>query len=435
MTKRQGVLIENVTPGSEAERAGIREGDVLLTVNGDRVSDVIDYMFHASGPELRLALNRNGRKVATELSLPEGRDSGIELNGLKTRTCGNNCMFCFVSQLPRGLRKSLYIKDDDYRMSFLHGNYITLSGLSAEDKKRIARQRLSPLYISVHTTNRELRNRMLGNPKAPDIMKELRYLKDNRIHMHAQIVLCPDVNDGGELKKTIRDLYSFHPYLESIAVVPVGITSHSRSALRPVGKKDAEEALAAIEAFQKRFRKKHGDPIVYAADELYITASRPFPTLKEYGELPQIENGVGMVPLFLSQAKSLSPPKSKAKPRALAITGVSFYPYLRKFTERIGKYGVSITPVRVENSFFGSSVTVAGLLTGRDVIKALSGISGNFDLLLIPDPVLKEGEEVFLDDVAVSDIEDALGIKTAIIEPTPEGLIKGVLENEDKRKD
>jgi putative radical SAM enzyme (TIGR03279 family) len=275
---------------------------------------------------------------------------------------------------------------------------------------------------------------MLGNPKAPDIMKELRFLRDNRIHMHTQIVLCPDLNDGEELKRTIRDLHTFYPYLQSIAVVPVGLTAHRGAALRPVDKDNALEALATVEAFQRSFRKKHGDSIVYAADELYIKAGRPFPPLKEYGELPQIENGVGMAPLFLSQARDASIPKKTPKLRALTVTGVSFCPYLTNFTEKLIKCGINITPVCVENRFFGNTVTVTGLLTGRDVIKALSGRTGGFDILLIPDSVLMDGEEKFLDDVKLDDIESSLGIKTITIEPTPGGLIRGVLRHENKRK-
>jgi putative radical SAM enzyme (TIGR03279 family) len=436
MRGKRGVKVESVAPGGAAEGAGIRKGDSIEAVNGGRVSDVIDYMFHCTGPEPRLAVQRRGRRFTVELPLAEGHDPGIQLKRFKINTCRNNCLFCFVSQLPRGLRKSLYVRDEDYRMSFLHGNYITLTNLSAEDKKRIASQRLSPLYISVHTTDRALRGRMLGNPGAPDIMDELGYLKQQRIRMHTQVVLCPGLNDGGELKKTIRDLCSLYPYVQSIAVVPVGLTAHRKEALRPVEKEDAERALKDIEAFRKRFRKKHGDPIVHAADEMYIKAGSPFPPLKEYGELHQVENGVGMVPLFLSRAKRISPRRPLRWKKALTFTGASFYPYLKGFTDRMRRHGAEITLVRVENSFFGSPVTVTGLLTGRDVIKTLSAPSRGHDLLVIPNAVLREGEDVFLDGVTVSDVENALGIRTAIVEPTPEGLLKEVSEKiEDNRKD
>ncbi len=221
MRANRGVIIESVTPGTPAAHAGIKTGDALLSINGERIGDVIDYMFYKHEPTLKLVLSRQGEIYTEIVDLEEFEDPGIELAHFKVRTCKNNCIFCFVSQLPKGLRKSLYVRDEDYRMSFLYGNYVTLTGLTAEDRKRIARQRLSPLYISVHATDRAVRNRILGNPRATDIMKELRFLKENGIRMHTQIVLCPGVNDGDVLKKTIRDLYSLYPYVASIAVVPV----------------------------------------------------------------------------------------------------------------------------------------------------------------------------------------------------------------------
>lgn len=424
--RKKGVPIEKVAPGSPAYEAGLRGGDVLVTVNGSPVSDPIDYMFHASEPGLKFKVEREGSSLSVELEVPEGREAGIKLADFRIKTCRNNCVFCFVSQLPRGLRKPLYVKDDDYRMSFLYGNYATLTNLSEADWQRTTSQRLSPLYISVHTTNNALRRKMLGNPKAPDIMKDLRRLRDHRIQMHAQIVLCPGLNDRDELKNTIRDLGALYPYVESIAVVPVGLTAHGKQPLAPVEKKDAEDALAAVEAFQKRFRKKHGDPVVYAADELYIKAGRPFPPLKDYGDLPQVENGVGMVPLFLSQARRLALPEGAgAGLKALTFTGTSFYPLLRKFTDRLRRQGIDVTPVQVENTSFGNTVTVAGLLTGRDVIRALAARAREFDVLLVPDCVFKDDADVFLDDVTVDELEGALGIRASVIEPTPEGLVKG----------
>jgi putative radical SAM enzyme (TIGR03279 family) len=424
-----GATVESVVKGSPADAAGIARGDVLVSINGHRISDIIDYMFYKSDFPLRMTLSRRGKKRSVEIDLEEPEDLGIELAHFKVRTCKNKCIFCFVSQLPKGLRRTLYVRDEDYRMSFLYGNYVTLSGLSAEDRKRIARQRLSPLYISVHATDKAVRNRILGNPKAQDIMKELRFLKDNKIRMHTQIVLCPGVNDRDVLKKTIRDLYSLYPYVSSIAVVPVGLTEHGKKMPAPVSKADAEDALETIEAFQKRFRKKHGEPIVYAADELYIRAGRPFPPLKDFGELPQIENGVGMVPAFVSRARRMKIALRPSRRKFLLFTGVSFYPYLSKFAERIEKSGVKVTVEPVENTFFGRSVTVTGLLTGRDVIKSMSKVRGKHDVLLIPDVALKDGE-VFLDDVSVADVEAALGIKARVVESTPDGILEGLRDDD-----
>jgi putative radical SAM enzyme (TIGR03279 family) len=334
-----------------------------------------------------------------------------------------------VKQLPKGLRKTLYIKDEDYRMSFLYGNYITLSNLRKEEKRRIIEQKLSPLYISVHSTNKSLRNRLLGNAKAPDILKELKFFTDNKIRFNVQIVLCPGYNDGRDLHQSISNLYKFYPYLLSVAVVPVGLTIHRKHQIRAVGKKDAEGALNIIESFQKRYIKKHGNPIVYGADELYLKAERPFPPLKEYGELHQIENGVGMVPLFLNQAKKLRLPKTlPRKKKFLTFTGTSFYPFLKKFTERlVERENLHIEVLPVENRFFGSSITVAGLLTGRDVIKTVLDRTDGYEIFLIPDVVL-DGEGRFLDDITLPDVEEALNIPAMKIASTPDGLVKGLAE-------
>lgn len=430
MQNRCGVEIENIRPGSIAEMAGLLHGDMLVSINGHRLNDAIDFMFYKNEPELNIDLKRKGKKLSFKLSPKEGEDLGIEVKLFKIKTCANNCIFCFVAQIPKGLRKTLYVKDEDYRMSFLYGNYVTLTNLSTQDKKRIVKQRLSPLYISVHSTNRVIRNTMLGNNKAPDILKELKFLKENKIRMHSQIVLCPGYNDGKELERTIRDLYRFYPYVSSIAVVPVGLTMHRKGGVNPplrsVEKEDARQAIEIIDSYQKRFKKKHGDPIVYGADELYIKAGEVFPPLKDYGELPQIENGVGMVALFMSQAKKIKIPKKNLK-KYITFTGTSFYPYLKKFTDRLlEKETINITVIPVENNFFGKSVTVTGLLTGRDVIKTLSDKIDSYELLLVPNTVMREGENVFLDDISKKDIEDALGIRVKVIEPTPEGLLKGL---------
>ncbi|RPI38405.1 MAG: DUF512 domain-containing protein, partial [Nitrospiraceae bacterium] len=350
---------------------------------------------------------------------------GITVRPFKIKTCRNNCIFCFVKQLPKGLRKSLYIKDEDYRLSFLYGNYMTLSNITPEDKKRIIEQRLSPLYISVHTTNRTLRNRMLGNPKAQDIMKELKFFSDNKIRMHIQIVFCPGFNDGRELQNTIKDIYKFYPYVSSIAVVPVGLTRHRKLALQPVAKDEALASIEIVESFQKRFRKKHGEQIVYCSDEMYIKAEKTFPPLTEYGALPQIENGVGMVPLFINQARKVRIPKGLPhKKKFLTFTGKSFYPYLMKFIKRLTEHdNVNITVIPIENEFFGGSVTVTGLLTGRDIIKALHDNTDSYEILIVPDVVLKEGDNVLLDEVSLTDIEEATGLKTAVTDGTPQGFI------------
>jgi putative radical SAM enzyme (TIGR03279 family) len=429
MQGEQGLKIEEIHGGSLADKSGLIAGDILLSINSHVLRDPIDFMYYSGDDNLNLKVMRDDKNIDIRIRRKDEIEFGIEFKCLKVATCRNNCIFCFVKQLPKGLRKTLYVKDEDYRMSFLYGNYITLSNLTAADKKRIIEQRLSPLYISVHSTNRSVRNKLLGNPKGPDIMKELKFFFENKLRFNAQIVLCPGYNDDKELQQTISNLYRFYPYVLSIAVVPVGLTMHRGQSIRTVEKKDAEQALEIIGTFQRRFLKKHGNPIVYGADELYLKAGQPLPPLKEYGDLYQIENGVGMVPLFLSQAKKVKIPKILLnKKKFLTFTGFSFYPYLKKFVDKIKeKENLVLDIFPVENRFFGPSITVAGLLTGRDVIKTILDSTDGYEMLLIPDVVLNS-EDRFLDDVTLNDIKDALGIYVKKINSTPEGLIKGISE-------
>jgi len=417
--------IEAVSPDSPASHAGLAVGDEIISINGHRIQDVIDVMFYRSEKEMSFVLKRKDKRVTCRLTLKEGEDLGIELKPFKIKTCTNRCIFCFVNQLPRGLRKNLYVKDEDYRMSFLYGNYITLTNLTSHDKKRIAQQRLSPLYLSIHSTNRTVRNTILGNQKAQNVLKEIEFFKEHKIRMHCQIVLSPGLNDGKELERTIRDLYKFYPYVSSIAVVPVGLTEHRKAAprTRPLEKGDALLALDLIDSFQKRFMKKHGEPIVYGSDEMYIKAGIEFKPLREYGDLPQIENGVGMVPLFLHQSRRIKVQLDKVTRRFVSFTGTSFLPYLAKFADRLNKSGFDLHIVPVKNTYFGESITVTGLLTGRDVMKVLSDYVKKDDTLLVPDVVTKEGCDVFLDNVTIKDLEDLLGVKTVLIPATPKGLV------------
>ncbi|HTZ19179.1 MAG TPA: DUF512 domain-containing protein [Dissulfurispiraceae bacterium] len=427
--RSNGVEIEEVVTGSTAAEAGLRPGDRLVSINGGRIRDAIDLMYFGNDPALEIHANRGNAPIHLKVETPGGASGlGIALKPFKIKKCANRCIFCFVSQLPKGMRKSLYLKDEDYRMSFLYGNYVTLAGMTEDERKRIIEQRLSPLYISVHSTDTGVRNSMIGNPKAADILKDLRYFAQYNIRMHTQIVLCPGYNDGRELARTINDLYKLYPYVQSIAVVPVGITTHRKKMLSPVEKNDALAALETIHRFQSRLKRKHGEHIVFAADELYIKAETELPPLENYDELSQIENGVGLVPQFLSQAKRLKVRAPDMQKRFITFTGVSFYPFLEKFAERLRKKGFSIETVPVENAYFGRSITVAGLLTGRDVMRSLSGHVQDYDILLVPDIVMREGHEIFLDDVSRQDIEEILGIKSVIVESKPSGLVDAMLE-------
>ncbi|TAN43370.1 MAG: DUF512 domain-containing protein [Nitrospirae bacterium] len=425
MPPKHGIEIEMVRRDSPAGQAGLKPGDILTSLSGQKLHDAIDLMYHSDSETAELEFYRSGERHRVTLPETHGSDLGMTIKPFKVKTCRNNCIFCFVKQLPRGLRKSLYLKDEDYRLSFLYGNYITLSNVEPKDKERIIGQRLSPLYISVHTTNKALRSKMLGELRPCDIMKELEFFAGHKIRMHTQIVLCPGYNDGRELQNTIKDLYKFYPYISSIAVVPVGLTMHRRQLLSPVTKEDAARTLDIVHAFQKRFLKKHGDQVVYCSDEMYIKAGAPFPHLKDYGVLPQLENGVGMVPLFLSQSRKVRVPKEAGRVRqCITVTGTSFYPYLKRFIDRLReKEGMPVEVLPVENNFFGTSVTVTGLLTGRDIIRTLHDNADGFTTLLVPDTALKEDEDIFLDDVTLKDVAEATGLRVIRTEATPQGLI------------
>jgi putative radical SAM enzyme (TIGR03279 family) len=426
--------ISHVIKDSIAQEAGLEKGDIVLEINGNAIRDVIDYMYYCRDDTLDLKISRANKTFRCKLKKREREAVGFELKPFRIRSCRNKCIFCFVNQLPKGMRKTLYLKDDDYRMSFLYGNYITLSNLSVPDKKRIFAQRLRPLYVSVHTTNNDIRRKMLGNTKAPDILNEIKELTSNRIKIHTQIVVCPGLNDGDELMKTIKDLQRFYPYVASIAVVPVGVTRYKRAGIKAVEKSDAIKTVEIVNRMRKRFKKRHGDPLVHLADEFYIKAGIPFPSLKEYGDLPQLENGVGMVPVFLNSLKKAKIPKKIDPVRVALFTGETFMPYLREVAGKLEMVeGLSMDLFKVENKLFGPTVTVTGLLSGKDIVKTIVGKS-RADCLLVPNVLLKDGDDVFLDNVTLKDMEESLGMKVIPIEPTPAGLIKGIKDG-SKRED
>ncbi|MBF0517205.1 MAG: DUF512 domain-containing protein, partial [Nitrospirae bacterium] len=421
--------IEAVIGGSLAHKAGLRAGDELISINGHTIADEIDLLFYTNEQTFSMLLSRRGKLFERTINKEDGNYLGIELKQFKISICKNRCIFCFVNQLPKGLRKTLYIKDEDYRLSFLYGSYITLTNLSAADKQRIIEQRLSPLFISVHSTNDEIRTKLLGSPKAGEILKEIQFLVKNKIKLHAQIVLCPGYNDGDDLDHTINDLKKFYPYMTSIAVVPVGLTTHGNKKLKPVTKEDARAAITTIEAFQKKFLKKYGELLVYAADELYLKAELPFPALKDYGELHQKENGVGMVPEFLHRTERFRKLKHVPKTPISMFTGTSFYPYLKQFSQKlIKKTGIDIRVVPVENQFFGTTVTVTGLLTGRDIVRTFMGQVRPGEVIFVPDVTLRDGQNMFLDDTTTAFLTEALDVNTIIVESSFEGLIKAIEE-------
>lgn len=420
--------ISQITENSIAQETGLQKGDIIVEINGNPVRDVIDFMYHLKDNALNFKIQREGKihSIKIKRNPRERADLGIKIKPFRVKSCKNKCVFCFVKQLPQKMRKTLYLRDDDYRSSFLYGNYITLTNLSSDDKKRIFEQRLSPLYVSVHTTNDVLRKKMLGNQKAPDILKELGEFASRKIRLHTQIVICPGLNDGDELFKTIKDLEKFYPYISSIAVVPVGLTKYRKGGVKPVEKYDAAKIIDEVHKIQSRLKRRHGDPLVYLADEFYIKAGLPFPPLKTYGDLPQLENGVGLTPLFINQAKKLKlPVKIEPHVSVATFTGTSFMPFLKEFVERLNKIdGLTVYLFEVENRFFGQTVTVAGLLTGKDILKTIVGRS-KAECLLVPDVAFRDSSNLFLDNVTLQDIEESLGMKVVTIESTPEGLLKG----------
>lgn len=405
--------IARVLPGSTAARYGLKSGDRLVSVNGGEVHDSIDFQFHASVERLSLVIS--GKTGATrKLRIVKDPDDtlGVEFPPLTIRRCRNKCVFCFVDQMPPGCRRSLYVKDDDYRASFLYGNYITLGNLREDDWERIFTQRLSPLYISVHATEPGLRAALMRNKHAPDIMAGMKRLAAGGIRMHTQIVLSPGLNDGGHLLKTIDDIAGLFPAVLSIAVVPVGITGHREGLfpLRPFKPGEALRVVKTIRSIAGRFKKRFGARLAYPSDEFYIKARLPFPPLSSYEDLPQLENGVGMVASFLHEARRTRLPRRVRPATMTAVTGVSFSPILRTALKRLqGTAGISIRVITARNTLFGPPVTVSGLLSGRDILTAVQGKRIG-SLLLIPSNTLNENEGIFLDNMKIADIEAVVGV-------------------------
>ncbi len=429
----KGLVIQTVTPGSIADELGVEAGDRLLAIDGRPLRDIIDYSYHtAAEEELLLEVAKpDGELWELEIQREPGEPFGLTFAAPEPARCRNNCVFCFVHQLPKGLRKPLYVKDEDYRLSFLNGNYVTLANLKPAEVRRIVTQRLSPLYISVHVTNPALREHLLGTRGIPPILEQLRQLAGARIVMHTQVVLCPGLNDGPELERTVADLAALHPAVQSLAVVPLGLTRHRRGLprLEPV---DGEYARRFVETWQPRakaLKKRLGEPFLFLADEFYLKAGLPFPALREYGDLPQIENGVGLVALFLRDAaRVLRTARPMKRCRLTVVTGVSAFGFVAEFLEKLGeKAGVEIRAVAVENRLFGESVTVCGLVAGNDIISALRG-SEIGSALLVPDVMLKEGEGVFLDDLSVGELGERLGCRVICFEATPRGCYGAIRE-------
>jgi len=426
-----GILIDSVAPGSIADLFEVVAGDRLLAVNGHQLRDLIDYSYYtASEEELLLEIEKaDGELWELEVERSAGEPLGLVFPAPPPARCANNCLFCFVHQLPKGLRKSLYVKDEDYRLSFLNGNYVTLANITASALNRIIEQRLSPLYISVHATNPDLRERLLGTSGIPPVLEQLQSLAAARIVMHTQVVLCPGLNDGEELRRTVAELASLYPAVQSLAVVPLGLTAHREKLpqLTPVDAEYAREFISIWQPQAEALRRKLRQPFLFLADEFYLKAALPFPSIKEYGDFPQIENGVGMVPLFMKEsARLLKGIRPIGSFRATVVTGVSSFGFVSEFLAQLAeKGGVDIVPLAVENKLFGPSITVSGLIAGNDIATSLAGHDIG-SCLLVPDVMLKEGEGVFLDDVSLDGLERRIGCPVIVFDSTPGGCYKAL---------
>lgn len=415
------VRITKVEPGSRADRAGIRAGDELVSINGEEIRDVLDYRFYLADKKIDLALLRDQTPYTVTVKKGTYDDIGLDFATPlmdEKQSCRNKCVFCFIDQLPKGMRKSLYFKDDDSRLSFLHGNYITLTNMTDRDIDRIIKMRFSPINVSVHTTNPDLRVEMMKNKRAGAVLSYLPKLAAAGIELHCQIVLCRGLNDGAELDRTMRDLSALAPAVDSVSVVPAGLTDH-RDGLYPLTPFTPDECAAVIrqvDAFASECLAKHGSRLFFCADEFYLSAKLPIPDEDYYEGYPQLENGVGMIRSaledFTAELDAAPPAAPDAAPRTVTLaTGVAAEGLMRELARMThAKYPhVTVTVRAIQNDFFGHSVTVSGLLTGQDLRAQLSGQDLG-DALLIPASALRAGEDVFLDDMTVPELSSALAV-------------------------
>ncbi|MCK4503229.1 MAG: DUF512 domain-containing protein [Desulfuromonadales bacterium] len=421
--------IESVVPDSYAAEFGLLAGDRLLAINGHELNDLVDYHSCIDANQFNLeVLRQNDELWELAVVKDDYTDFGLEVAHPQPHQCGNKCLFCFIHQLPKGMRRSLYIKDEDYRFSYLYGSYITLTNLTEVDLQRIIADQLSPLYISVHATDHPLRETLLGT-KIPEILPLLKRLTAAGIELHCQVVLCPGLNDGEALSQTIEDLVALQPQVVSLAVVPVGLTSHRSNLpeLQPVTKGDATRCLQLIHRYQQQFLAQAGTRFVFPADEFYLLAQENLPTYGHYEDFPQIENGVGMIAQFRQQIDEvLLETEALELDKITLVTGCLFQDELKLFAERIGqRAAVEVAVVAIKNDFFGAEVTVTGLITGSDLINQLQGLplgSG----VVIPEVMLKDGGTLFLDDISIDAASQALGVPVIAVENSPWGILDGL---------
>jgi putative radical SAM enzyme (TIGR03279 family) len=425
----EGVVVAAVRPRTPAAAGGLRPGDRILTIDGRPLRDAIDFQFYGAGDRLALGVERDGVRRALRLTRRAATGLGVELEAPRAgdiATCANKCVFCFIHQLPRGMRRSLYVKDDDFRLSFLHGNYITLSDLDEPSFERILAQRLSPLYVSVHATDPELRWALLGRPRhSAEILPRLERLAKAGIRVHAQIVLCPGLNDGPHLERTVHELAPLHPHVATTAIVPVGLTRHRERlpALRTLSDGEAAALVDTVAAWQERFLARLDSRFVFLGDEVYLQAGRPLPPAEAYEGFAIAEDGIGLVRRFEDRFARVRARRRAGRGRRLTV--VSGTLYAPRLARQLA--GLDARVVAVPNELFGGSISVAGLLTGQDIQRHLAGLGDLGDAVLVPAVALRDGDGVFLDDLTPADLARTLGVSVVAVEPDPRALLRAVL--------
>jgi putative radical SAM enzyme (TIGR03279 family) len=421
-TSIRPALITAVLPGSIAAEIGFEAGDRLVAINGQRPRDLIDYQFLCADDVLELeVLDTTGKNHRVELEKEYDEDLGLEFDtalfdGLIQ--CNNRCPFCFIDQQPPGKRETLYLKDDDYRLSFLYGSYLTLTNLSQREWDRIEQMRLSPLYVSIHATEPEVRTRLLKNPRAGKILEQLRWFQEHRLQIHAQVVLCPGINDGEHLNRTLLDLFQFHkgelPAVASVAIVPVGLTRFrpEKDELIPVTREKAQEVITQVQELQTKFRQQASSTFVWLADEWFLIAGQELPLESHYEDYPQIGNGVGSIRQFLKQfqAAARKLPKRLVSPcRFTWVVGNAVEQAFQPILQRLNQVeGLEVRMVALASDYWGQTITVTGLLTGQDILNALKDKEVG-DGILLPSLMLKQGDTRFLDDMTIEALSHQLG--------------------------
>ena len=429
------VKISEIAKGSIAEKKKICAGDTLLSINGNEINDVLDYRFYLNEKKLILSLRTaQGKSKLVLIKKDEFEDIGLEFETYlmdRQRSCKNKCIFCFIDQLPKGLRKSLYFKDDDSRLSFLFGNYITLTNLTDSEAERIIRMHISPVNVSVQTMNPGLRVKMMANPKAGESLKYLRKFADAGIALNTQLVLCPGINDGSELEYSLNELAKLYPAVQSIAAVPVGLSDHREGLyhIDPYTRETAGEVIDLIDRFNEKFREEYGTVIAYAADEFYLKAEREIPDEDYYNGFPQLENGVGMWALLRSEFEdALNECEITSLDRKVTVvTGEAAYPLIKELSQKAENKikGLSVQVVAAKNHLLGSMITVSGLLCGRDIASAVEDLELGEELIIPPNCLRSEGD-MFLDDMTVEELSDKLKIRVTQNGPGGEDLLSAL---------